>query len=96
MYMTSCQFCVIRIFRSGARVRVVASWRSPCRDAVEIPRQMRGECWVRFPPPRCSEPISCTVVRPDREHFQEDSEGHGVQRQGATSSLRTGARAVAT
>ena len=27
---------------SGARVRVVASWRSSCRDAIGIPRQMQG------------------------------------------------------
>ena len=46
--------------------------------------------------PGCSGPIGCTVVRPDREHFQEASEGHGVQRQSARSSLRTVAGAGAT
>ena len=46
--------------------------------------------------PGCSEPISCTVVRPDRKHFQEASEGPGVQRQSARSLLRTGAGAGTT
>ena len=86
-----------------------ALWRKPPETAIHStldkrtsPRLYTLRLGARraWPAPRplsgCSEPIGCTVVRPDREHVEEGSEGHGVWRQSARSSLRTGAGAVAT
>ena len=50
---------------------MVASWRSSGRDAIGIPRQMRGEYWIWTPPSMCAEGWASTgsdawMLRTDR------------------------------
>ena len=66
----------------------MASCCSSRLDAIGVPRQMRGECWIKP-----SGTTAGSMIRSDRLRIQEALNGHGVRQQCTRSSLRIGARA---
>lgn len=62
--MTSGNFETMRISGSGGRVRMLASSRATCLDAIRSPDQMRFEHWVGPHPPEGTE-AGCALTAVD-------------------------------